>query len=138
MHDILQEENIKLKHTESGNQKTKCPKCQPPHNSRDNPLSVTIDGDSAVWKCHHCDWSGTTLRGNTTNFVSRPKKVYVAPKTPADPKTPPSLYKYFADRGISQKVVEAMQIYVDQDVWIAMPYFDENGATVNILSLIHI
>ena len=132
MHDILQEENIKLKHTESGNQKTKCPKCQPPHNSRDNPLSVTIDGDSAVWKCHHCDWSGTTLRGNTTNFVSRPKKVYVAPKTPADPKTPPSLYKYFADRGISQKVVEAMQIYVDQDVWIAMPYFDENGATVNI------
>ena len=54
----LSDEGIKIKDFVDGNQKTKCPKCQPPHNRNDNPLSVTIEGSTVLWKCHHCEWSG--------------------------------------------------------------------------------
>ena len=43
--------------TTEGNQKLKCPQCQPPHKESDNPLSVTISHDGVVWLCHHCDLS---------------------------------------------------------------------------------
>ena len=76
-------------------------------------MSVTVDNESAVWKCHHCEWTGTTLKASTTNFVARPKKVYIAPKTPADPKTPKTMYEYFSDRGISKETVDKKGIYVD-------------------------
>ena len=50
----LNENNINLKHQQEGNQKVKCPQCQPPHNSRDNPLSVTITNDRVqVLYIHH-------------------------------------------------------------------------------------
>ncbi len=132
MIDILYSENIKVKHHEQGNQKIKCPQCQPPHDHRDNPLSVTIENDHAVWNCHHCGYSGTTMRGNSTNFVARPKKVFVAPKLPTDPKRPKTLYDWFNERGISKETVDKKSIYVDQEKWIALPYKDETKATVNI------
>ena len=132
VHEALTNEQIKLNSYNVGNHKTKCPKCQPPHNKYDNPLSVTVDTESAVWKCHHCDWTGTTLKASTTNFVAKPKKVYIAPKTPADPKTPKTMYEYFSDRGISKETVDKKGIYVEQDSWIAMPYQDENDLVVNI------
>ena len=53
IYKILSDNNIKVKHTSDGNQKVKCPQCQPPHNPKDNPLSVSIDGGTLLWKCHH-------------------------------------------------------------------------------------
>lgn len=132
MIDILISENIKLEHYEQGGQKTKCPVCQPPHNPKDRPLSVTIENDNAVWNCHHCGHKGTTMRGNSTNFVAKPKKVYIAPKLPTDPKRPKTLYDWFNERCISKDTVDKKSIYVEQDKWIAFPYKDENNATVNI------
>ena len=40
---VLNENAINVKHYAEGNQKVKCPQCQPPHNPRDTPLSVTIE-----------------------------------------------------------------------------------------------
>ena len=74
MYDKLRDENIKLKHYQQGTEKTKCPECQPPHKASDNPLSVTIEGDNAVWNCHHCGYKGTTA--TSSNFVTPPKKTY--------------------------------------------------------------
>ena len=54
----LSDEGIRLKEITDGNHKVKCPKCQPPHNRHDKPLSVTIDGSTVLWKCHHCEWTG--------------------------------------------------------------------------------
>ena len=132
MIDILYNENIKLRSYSEGSYKTKCSACQPPHDAKDNPLSVTIQSDHAVWNCHHCGRTGTTMRCKTNNFVSRPKKVFIAPKTPDNPKKPETLYSWFSNRGISKETVEKKDIYIDQEVWIALPYKDENKATVNI------
>lgn len=76
----LIENNINLKHQQEGNQKVKCPQCQPPHNPRDNPLSVTITNDSVMWKCHHCEWTG----GKSTGSVYKPYKkiTYTQPEPP--------------------------------------------------------
>ena len=40
------------------NQKTKCPKCQPPHNPRDFPVSLSFTEDVVLWNCHHCGYKG--------------------------------------------------------------------------------
>jgi len=38
----LADNGIRVNNTTVGNSKTKCPQCQPPHDSHDNPLSVNI------------------------------------------------------------------------------------------------
>jgi twinkle protein len=130
LHDAIVEQNIILQHFREGNQKVKCPICQPPHNPRDNPLSITIEHDSAIWNCHHCDFKGGYSTIN--NFVAAPKKVFVKPKIPTDINTPATLFTYFANRGISKETVNKMGIYVTDTYWIALPYLDENKAVVNI------
>ena len=130
MFDVLQEENIKLPHEGDGNQKVKCPSCQPPHKASDSPLSVTIDGSSAVWNCHHCGFKGTTARKG--NFSSVPKKQYVRPATPIDINTPATLYSYFSKRGISKQTVDKKGIYVADKFWMAFPYLDANSEVINI------
>ena len=69
----LADNGISIKNTTVGNKKTKCPQCQPPHDSHDNPLSVSINDDgSAVWLCHHCDWTGGTGGNNyQNNYVNQ-------------------------------------------------------------------
>ena len=129
MYDILRDANIELKHYDQGTEKTKCPECQPPHKSSDRPLSVTIEGENAVWNCHHCGYKGTT--NTATNFVTTPRKTYVKPVIPTDKYTPDTLYEYFAERGISKETVQDQGIYAD-GAWIALPYFDENKQVVNI------
>jgi twinkle protein len=130
MYDVLQEKNIKLKNTSEGTHKTKCPECQPPHNPRDNPLSVTIENGNAVWNCHHCDFRGTTMTKN--NFVTAPKKIYVQPSVPEKVNTPSTMFSYFADRGISKETVIKKDIYIEDKYWIAFPYLDENKQVINI------
>ena len=78
----LYEENIKTKHYDNGTQKLKCPECQPPHNSKDRPLSLTIKTEGIVWFCHHCEFKGgyterTDIRTIRTNKLT-PK--YETPK----------------------------------------------------------
>lgn len=130
MYEVLRDENIKLPHENEGNQKVKCPSCQPPHNPRDNPLSVTIENGAAVWNCHHCGFSGTTKRSG--NFVAIPKKEYVRPSTPKDINTPATLYSYFAERGISKDTVNKKGIYVAEKYWMAFPYMNGNKEVINI------
>lgn len=63
----LNSTGISLNSYSEGNHKTYCPKCRHSRkvkNSRDLPLSVTIDGDGAVWNCHNCDeFKGSTMEG---------------------------------------------------------------------------
>ena len=129
MYDILRDTGIELKRYDQGTEKTKCPECQPPHKLSDNPLSVTIEGENAVWNCHHCGFKGTTA--TATNFVTPPRKTYTTPSIPEEKYTPSSLYSYFAERGISKETVIEQGIYAE-DAWIALPYYDENKKVVNI------
>ena len=128
--NILADNQISVKHFQEGNQKVKCPRCQPPHNPRDNPLSVTITYDSVMWKCHHCEWTG----GKNTGYIHEPKKKvnYVRPTPPEEPKKPQaSFYEYMKERGISKETCEKYKV-VQENEWCAFQYFDENGELTNI------
>ena len=126
----IRENDLVLKHQQIGTQKVKCPKCQPPHNPRDNPLSVTINEDGIVWKCHHCDWTG----GKTTGHIYRPynKPSYIAPEPPQiDLNNSNSMYTYFESRGITKDIVNNYKIF-QENYWFGFQYFDENGQLTNI------
>ena len=126
--NTLLENRIELQHQQEGNQKVKCPQCQPPHNPRDTPLSVTINSDGVVWNCHHCEFKG----GRKTGGLHQPykKPTYTAPKEPSIKKAD-FMFDYFKTRGISKNVVEAFKIFNDEK-WIGFQYFDENGKLANI------
>ena len=118
---------INLKHYGEGNQKVKCPSCQPPHNPKDNPLSVTIENNTVVWNCHHCEFRGGS--GDGTNSFK--PKTYQTPVVPESKSTDNSMYKFFGDRGISKSTVDSMKIF-NENSWIAFQYFDEHGSLVNV------
>jgi len=129
---ILNNNGIRLSSTEEGTKKTKCPQCQPPHNPRDNPLSVTINYEGVVWKCHHCDWTGggSTKSGGIYRPTKKPK--YVKPVEPNIMKSNISnLDKYFESRKISRSTYEKFKIF-EENNWYGFQYFDKDGSLANI------
>ena len=131
LEDKLIEEGIKPKHYDLGNQKVKCPRCQPPHNAKDRPLSFTMKPDGgAVWLCHHCEWKGGFTETNNWNRPKFNKKVYETPKVETK-SFDNFLYKYFSDRGIGKTVVDDFKIF-NENKWIAFQYFDKDGGLANI------
>jgi twinkle protein len=123
----LRDENIKFDGTE-GTHKTKCPECQPPHKASDNPLSLTVQGDTAVWFCHHCGWKGNKGKSPTSLIRRKPIRKVEPPKIR---ETNLELYTFFAERNISKQTVDDFNITTD-NYWIAFPYYDENCELVNI------
>jgi twinkle protein len=124
---VLNENAINVKHYAEGNQKVKCPQCQPPHNPRDTPLSVTIESGKVVWNCHHCEFKGGQGDGSN-NFTP---KSFTAPVVPETKSKDDSMYDFFKKRGISKTTVDSMKIF-NENSWMAFQYFDENGTLVNI------
>jgi hypothetical protein len=60
----LLEQGIRARRYVNGNQKLICPRCSHMRRDRTDPcLSLTIDGDRAIWKCHHCGWAGSVKQG---------------------------------------------------------------------------
>jgi len=133
----LRKQGIAPKNTEVGTQKIKCPSCQPHnHNPKDNPLALTIESTGqCVWFCHHCEFTGG-LNANTgwkgESKVNRPEKIYVPPVVPKEPSKPSKMYSFFATRHISKETVDAFGIYMENDYWIGMPYYNLNKDVVNI------
>jgi twinkle protein len=62
--DILDRFHIPLRGGGRGSFKTTCPQCSPTRkNKKDRCLSVKIDNDGVVWKCHHCGWQNEAAEG---------------------------------------------------------------------------
>ena len=55
---LYDEYKIPSRNLREGQQKTKCPECQPQHNPKDNPLSVEVGYDKILFHCHHCGFDG--------------------------------------------------------------------------------
>ena len=111
-------------------QKTKCPKCQPPHNPRDNPVSITIKDNMFLWNCHHCGYKG----GLPLNEKIEIKSLQKEPKPFFGDKKNFSqdMYSFFSKRGISKDTVDFFEIYQTQNTSLAFPYLDENREIQNI------
>tara|TARA_R110001606_G_scaffold343624_2_gene492215 strand:- start:15 stop:1694 length:1680 start_codon:yes stop_codon:yes gene_type:complete len=84
----------------SGQVKTKCPKCSYDRKKKSDPcLSVNID--DGVWNCHNCGWKGGLKKENYMK-----EETYKKPKIqPKLSKYSDGMIKYFASRGISEKTL---------------------------------
>ena len=55
----IEKQGIKLNSYEDGQQKVICPECSHIRKNKTEPcLSVNINSDTILWKCHHCEWQG--------------------------------------------------------------------------------
>jgi len=120
----LQEQNINVKDWGEGTQKLNCPQCQPPHNPNDRPLSLTIEGDTALWLCHHCNFSGSVK----ANQKHQPKTNVVNYDASANT----FLDDYFKNRSISRETYQEHNIFSRDNKWIGFPYNGFNGRCDNI------
>ena len=124
VNSILLDNGINTDKQSEGARKVKCPKCQPPHNSKDFPLSLTITAHNVMWNCHHCSWSGGEfLTGMSKTYQT---KTYEKPKKPERVVRNDFLYSFMKNRGLTKSTIDELKIYVDNGSWIAFPYFDEN------------
>lgn len=129
VYDELANLGIKVKHYDQGNQKVKCPKCQPPHNPKDNPLSITFTESGFVYKCHHCELEGGWY--DQVQPFKPMKKDFVKPEPPKEDDDKTKLYEFFKGRGISSSTVDNMKVFF-QGGWIGYQYFDADGSLANI------
>ena len=127
----LDAEGIRNYDTSKSNQKLKCPKCQPPHKPQDNPLSLTIKSDTALWNCHHCGYKGVWSESYTPYRPFEKKKEYAKPQVKDKPNKANFLYEFFNDRRITKNTVDAFKIY-NEGNWIAFPYYDKTSNLANI------
>ncbi len=111
-------------------QKTKCPECQPPHDPRDNPVSISFKDDMFLWNCHHCGYKGGFPFTEKIEIKSIKKDVQ--PIFGDKQNFTSEMYKFFAKRGISKETVDFFKIYQTQNGQIAFPYFDTNNEIKNI------
>jgi twinkle protein len=125
----------------TGEIRVPCPKCS--HERRKpGEKCCAVNVDSGQWYCHHCGYRGTLGKGiqdkgdpkawKKTDWASPP----ILPTTPI----PPNVFKWFADRGISEGVVTRNGIaygdaYMPQvEAWVSCIQFPYklDGKVVNV------
>jgi ribosomal protein L37AE/L43A len=94
-------------------QKTKCPECQPPHDPRDNPVSISFQDGMFLWNCHHCGYKGGFPF--TEKIEMKSIKKDVQPIFGDKQNFTSEMYKFFAERGISKETVDFFKIYQTQN-----------------------
>jgi len=137
----LLEHGIRPQNHRDGNHKLLCPKCSPTRRNRKDPcLSLTIDRRGAVWKCHHCGWSGGVVERDSAKLLrwARLAAPIKPSRSPGEPT--PAVLAWLAARGISEAVarrnrIGAARVYfpklgIEADS-IAFSYF-RNGELINI------
>ena len=100
----------------AGQHKLVCPSCgQTRKNKHEKSMSVKVDGDAAVFNCHHCQENGVVQLGDgNTRPYTRPQErrrepLAVAPKKQWDDLTPQAL-AYLAGRRISENTAKKLGI----------------------------
>ena len=121
----LQAQGINIGRKESGQVKTKCPKCSHERKKKNDP-SLSVDIDKGVWNCHHCGWSGS---------VNQYKVPDARPAVKSE-----GIFNYFTKRAIKRETVDAFKIsqgteWMPQDQKehsvICFNYY-EDGQLINI------
>ena len=117
---VLSDLGIRLKSVRPGhNERLRCPKCEGGR-TKELCLSVTIDEDGAgaVLVCHRgsCGWRQGVRTGPSDDRRPVQRRPVEPPQPPpehteTDIKKPPSLYAFFAQRGIGAETVDAFGCY---------------------------
>ncbi|SMF90870.1 twinkle protein [Azospirillum oryzae] len=102
-----------------GDNATTCPQCSAQRHgaNKGKPcLSVKLDDDGgAVWRCHHCEWTGNIPGRRAAGVGSfrrpAPKAPIRRPDPPVETPRPDAFLSFFDGRGIARDVVEEMGVY---------------------------
>src|SRR3954454_13690633 len=139
--ELLLEQGIRPRSYIDGTRKELCPRCSHTRKNRSDPcLSLTIEGGGAVWKCHHCQWSGG-INELTAPRENRPRRPTPPVRPTRMPEAPTAaVLAWLARRGISEATAQRNRVgaarhYIPKlgaEVGcIAFPYF-RDGELVNI------
>ena len=154
--DGLIDLGIHLRNWSVGTHKSVCPQCSPQRKkSKDPCLSVTIQQDRALLKCHHCGWSSSVFenpsersgdargRGGTQGPGSseRAQRPTVRPSfTPNSATLSRGAVAWFSRRGISQSTLVKNGVTLkrvwfpqtqDERLAMAFPY-RRGGEVINV------
>jgi twinkle protein len=102
-----------------GDRKVICPKCSHTRKHRSDPcLSVTIqpDGETAMWMCHNCDWTGASKPGDPDRRRKQ-RRPAARPQGNAIERPTVEVMRWFAERGIPAKVVERNKVGFVRQHW---------------------
>lgn len=72
--EMLEDLGIDLKHKKHGTLKTTCPKCSTERRNQKDPC-LSVDIDSGVYNCHHCEYKGKVFERTKKDFVIPPKRL---------------------------------------------------------------
>lgn len=117
-YDKLTARGIRLKKRD-GKDKVLCPECSHTRKNRKD-LCLSVDIDEGVYNCHN---PGCTFRGSVAEYRV-PKKEYVRPAPWTNITVlPDKTVKWFAKRGISQRIL------VQEKIAVGTKFFYANGKT---------
>ncbi len=132
----LSDQGIRLRDYDVGEHKVTCPRCSAQRTKKREPcLSVKVDaGGRAAWNCHHCGWTGGTGNNGAANGYDEPAaRSFRRPEPPRTMDTGDRLFDWFAGRGISREIVEAMEIHATTKgrYWLIVFPYRHRGELVN-------
>lgn len=133
--------NITVPATAAGEYYTQCPQCSPQRKKK-NVKCLSANIEKSVWHCAHCGWSGTLKAGvdRKPDYHHWQKPAYRKPDYEPKADLPENVVKWFAGRGISERVLVRNkigygEIYMPQvegfTTAIQFPYFRQ-GEVINV------
>jgi twinkle protein len=119
----LFDHGIRLRSYAEGSSKVICPRCSHNRTKRDDPcLSVSVNGEGALWKCHHCDWRGGVNEGEDQRRHGKRRHGRRERVSPEKPKRAlgaitPAALAWLANRGISEAIARRRRVGFAASVW---------------------
>jgi twinkle protein len=115
---LLEKLNIDLKRKVSGQIKTTCPQCSESRRNKKDPC-LSVDIDTGVYNCHHCDFHGRVFERRLKEFVK---------PLPRLEKLNPKMLDWFEnDRKISNNTLLRLNITESREFMPAL------GGEVNVM-----
>ncbi len=131
----LSEHGIRLRDYGVGEHKVTCPRCSAQRKKKHEPcLNVRLGEDGgAVWQCWHCGWTGRTGTNGAANGYEPAARSFRRPEPPRTMDTGDRLFEWFAGRGISREIVEALEIHgtTKGRYWLIVFPYRHRGELVN-------
>ncbi len=121
-----------------GDRKVICPQCSHTRKKKNDPC-LSVNGETGMWKCHNCGWSG--CRDNS-EIVDKPERVaYRRPDaTLVGSDIDPGVIQWFAGRGIGASALAKAKVYStwhwlpgtgQETLCMAFPYY-RDGELLNV------
>jgi len=113
-------------------QKIICPKCSHTRrNKTETCLSISIDEEKALWRCHHCEWEGSVFADSHNYNISKAPVVPIRkPKTQDDKVLSDNALDWLEGRHISKETADFFGLYTHSGN-LCFPYY-HNDEIVNI------